>query len=104
MTMRDQILAAVKTVLAPGGSRKVRVTFKREETFAPTYLQAMAMQGVIKLENGYADLALIVAIRQSENWERDENRIFTVTLTDKYDENFFVGRMQRPLENIEAVA
>jgi len=98
--MKTQITQAVRTAL--GGSRKVKITFKREATIEVNYLLVMARSGIIQLNNG--DEMTFMAVSQSKDWGGDRNRTTTLTLTDQFDENWFVGRMDHALEKIEAVS
>lgn len=98
--MRTQITQAVLTAL--GGSREVKITFKREATVAQVaFLLGMASAGIIQLNE--QDEALLECVVLSKDWGGDRNRTTTLTLTDKFDKDWFVGRMERALEKIEVV-
>lgn len=99
--LRDQILQACRTAMQ--GSRKVKMTFIEEPEAIGyvAYLLGFSMRGMIELG---ADELVIRAIVASHDWDGDDNRTITVTLTDRFDEAEFASRFQHALEKIEAVS
>ena len=97
--MRAQIKEAVKTACT--GARKVRITFKRSATGDINYLLGMKRAGIVEFAHG--DEVVLMAVEMSGDWEHDENRVLVVTLTDTFDDEWFVGRMWRALDAIEVV-
>jgi len=95
--MREKIQQVVQTALA--GSRKVKVTFKRDATDSVGYLLGMARSGLFKFQNG-AEMNLMGVVA-SRTWCGDHNRTVTLQLTDQFDLDWFSGRLDRALENIE---
>lgn len=90
-TILDTIQAALR------GSRKIRMTFKQRSISDIAYL--LAMNGkIIKLSTG--DEMALLAVRMTNDWGADRNRTITITLTDNFDENWFVGRMERAVDKI----
>lgn len=86
---------------ALNGSRKVRITFKPSAEKADvTYLLGMKRNGIIAFQNPM-DEAVMMAVAQSGDWEHDDNLTLTITLTETFDADWFIGRMRRCLENIE---
>jgi len=98
--MKTQITQAVRVALV--GSHKVKVTFRREAIFEVSYLLGMAKSGIVQLNNGTETTLRVVA--QSRDWGDDQNRTATVTLMNQFDEDWFVERMYRALEKIEAIS
>lgn len=86
---------------AQQGSGKVEVIFKREAIGDLNYLFGMVRNGIIELDPG--DEMALMAVAQTGDWEGDHNRTVTITLTNKFDEEWFVGRMRRAVESISAV-
>lgn len=99
--MREQITSAIRRALQ--GTRKARVTFKREAgVLATASLLHMVDGGSISLtESGYMVLFAVVL---SGKWCGDRNRTYEVTLTSTFDENRFVNKMSSALEKIEVVS
>ena len=97
--MRTQIKDAIQKALQ--GSRQVKITFKREAINEVNYLLGLANSGIISLNS--ADAQLLKIIVHTRSWSVDSNRTLTVTLTPKFDEEWFVQRLWRALEKIEAV-
>lgn len=97
--MRAKITQAVQEALK--GSRKVKITFKRNAISDINYLLGMANSGIISLNN--ADAQVLAIVVRTRNWSVDSNRIVLVTLTAKFDEQWFVQRLWRALEKIETV-
>lgn len=99
--MREQITSAIRRALQ--GTRKARVTFKREAGVLDiASLLFMADGGSISLtEGGYM---VLLAVVLSGKWCGDRNRTYEVTLTSKFDENLFVSKMSTALEKIEVVS
>ena len=99
MPATQNIGEVVKT--AESGSRKVRITFKKSaEKTDVYYLLGMKRNGIIAFQNPM-DEAVMMAVAQSGDWEFDDNRTLTLTLTETFDADWFIGRMRRCLENIE---
>lgn len=86
---------------ASKGTRKIRITFKEEATICTDYLSEMSRRGSISLNNGVEKI--LMAVAQTGSWEGIYNRTILVTLTDKFDQNWFVNRMHRALNKIEVV-
>lgn len=100
--MKTQITEAVRMAL--GGSRKVKIAFKREATREVAYLLGMEHSGIIELDgNNGNDKINLMCVPGSGDWGDDSIRTTTVTLTDRFDEKWFVDRLDRALEKIEAV-
>jgi|APSaa5957512622_1039677.scaffolds.fasta_scaffold11997_3 hypothetical protein len=98
--IRDQILTATQTAIK--GSRKVRITFIPEGIGYVSYLQVFATNlGMIELGE---DELIILAIVASQQWDGDNNRTVTITLTDEFDITQFANRFQHALEKIEVVS
>jgi len=97
--MREQIAQAIQAALQ--GSRKVRIIFKRGATSDVKHLIAMARAGILSLGK---DLMNLEAVAVSGEWESGRNRTTVVTLTDTFDQEWFVGRMERALEKIKVVS
>lgn len=88
---------------AKNGSHKVRITFEKSaEKTDVYYLLGMKRNGIIAFQNPM-DEAVMMAVAQSGDWEHDDNRTLTLTLTETFDAEWFIGRMRRCLENIEVV-
>jgi hypothetical protein len=98
--MNTQILKqAIQEALK--GSRKVEITFRRDALSEVPFLLGMKNSGIISLNMG--DEHVLANALRTLDWGVDSNRTLTVTLTGKFDEDWFVGRMRRALEKIEAV-
>lgn len=97
--MRTKITQAVQTTLT--GSRKVRITFKRDAIGDITHLLAMNKNHVVALDQ--MDALVLQTVVQTRKWDVDSNRTVVVTLTDKFDEEWFVGRLWRALDKIEVI-
>lgn len=97
--MRTKIAQAIQIVLQ--GSRKVKITFKRDAISDVSYLLGMKSGCVIELVE--MDAKVLEVAVQTRNWGLDSNRIVVVTLTNKFDEKWFVQRLWRALEKIEVV-
>ncbi|NQT50149.1 hypothetical protein HQ571_05630 [Candidatus Kuenenbacteria bacterium] len=97
--MRQKIIDTVREALA--GSRKVKITFKMTATGDINYLLGMSEAGIIILNP--SDEMVMMAVSRSGDWDGDANRSLEVTLSYKFDEDWFVGRMYRALEKIEGV-
>jgi hypothetical protein len=98
--MYTQIKEAVQKALQ--GSRKVKITFRRDALSEVSYLLGMKNSGIISLNIG-DEHVLALALRTLD-WGVDSNRTLIVTLTGKFDEDWFTGRMRRALEKIEAAS
>lgn len=98
--MNDKITKAVEKALA--GSRKVKITFKREAAGEVSYLLGMLNSGIVSLNNSDDQMTLL-AVNQSRNWHSDRDRTVALTLTEKFDQEWFTSRMYRALEKIEFV-
>jgi hypothetical protein len=97
--MREKIQQAVQTALT--GSRKVKITFKRDATDSVGYLLGMGRSGLFKFMNNAE--GNLMAVAQSRNWGSDQNRSVTLELTPSFDLDWFSGRLDRALENIVAI-
>lgn len=97
--MRTKITQAVQE--AQKGSRKVKIIFKRDAIGDINYLLGMCRDGIISLND--SDSHVLWTILRERNWDVDSNRTVIVTLTAKFEEEWFVGRLWRALEKIEAV-
>ena len=97
--MREQILKAVQEALA--GSLEVRITFKETGKAGVVYLMGMVRNGIVSLSD--RDLLTLSAVAQTIDWDNAGDRTVIVTLTEKFDRDWFVGRMYRELEKIEIV-
>lgn len=87
---------------AQQGSRKVRVTFNKGAISELVYLRGMINSNIISID--LSDWAVLLAVMESRDWEYDDNRTTTITLTPGYDdggEDWFFGRMRRAIEKIE---
>ena len=101
--MKDQIKQMVRTALE--GSRKVKITFKREAIHEVAYLLGMERSGIIRLDgNNGNDKVNLMCVSMSRDWGHDSIRTAVVTLTDQFDENWFVSRLEHGLEKIEPVS
>ena len=97
--MRDMIAYAVNVALK--GSRKVKITFRRECVRDIPYLLGMIKAKVVEVDS--ATEMNLRAVLGSYNWGDDSNRTVTVVLAAGFDESWFASRLYRALENIEAV-
>lgn len=99
--MQDQIVKALEEALK--GKKQVKVTFKKEAIPDLQYLSGMIGGGYVSLSAD--DQKILGIVRFTNDWGRDHNRTMVITLTDHFDQDFFVGRMSRRnvLEKIEAI-
>jgi len=51
-----------------------------------------------------ADHGVLLAVSVTKDWGLDANRVVVLTVTEKFDEEFFIDRMKNRLEKIEAIA
>jgi hypothetical protein len=96
--MQPKIMEAIRNALE--GSRKVKITFKQEATFDLNYLLEMGRVGIISVEG---DKLLLMSIAHCGHWESNSNRTVVITLTEKFDPNWFINRMHKCLESIEVI-
>lgn len=97
--MEENIVrAVVKKALE--GSYMITITFKQDALDCIVHLLEMNRRRIISLNNG--DALIFMAIAEINNWVK-HNRTIMVTLTNKFDENFFVSRLHHALEKIEVV-
>ena len=89
----------VKKALA--GSRKMRITFKREAVDDVVYLCGMEQAGIIRTDKTTA--LVLSAVMASRSWSLDENRVVNLTLGENFKPEWFRGRMKDALEKIEAI-
>ena len=99
--MQEKIKLAVRTA-AVNGSHKVKITFKQKATKEVVYLLQMGWSGIVKLDDKNK-INLMRAV-ESGAWSHDDIRTTTVTLTEQFDESWFVGRLGHALEQIEAIS
>ena len=78
---------------------QILVRFRKEALPDLGYLETMARDGYIEMKPSVH--ALQRAVRSSGSWGRDENRDFTVTVTEKFSREFFEERMRRAIESLE---
>jgi len=97
--MSKQILAAIHEALT--GSRQIIVTFKFQATEEVNYLLDMVDRHLVALDIG--DRKVLELVAEARVWPGDHSRIFTVTLTKLFDEQWFVDRLGKALEKVEAV-
>lgn len=97
--MQEQIRQAVWKALE--GTHKVKITFKREAIGDIYFLLAMVSSGIVSLDNN--DKTAMMSVLQSRSWNGDRNRTVLVTLTEKFNQEWFTGRLFRALEKIELV-
>ena len=87
----------------PAGT-KLRFTYKPQYTQVVFYLAGMIDAGVISVDNPLAVKLLVYAIVESGDWAYDRNRTFEVQTTDKFDVDWFVGRVGSDVESFEVVS
>lgn len=95
----EQILQAI--TWARDGTRKMRLTFRKDALRDVSHLLGMISNKMIRIDPG--SQLILTAVLQSGRWDREENRIVVVTMTDTFDAEWFTDRMRRALEKIEAV-
>lgn len=98
----EQILQAITAArYGTNGTKRMRLTFKRDALTDVSYLLGMVNGKIIEITSG--DQLILTAVLQSRSWDRDQNRTVVVTMTDTFDAEWFTERMRRALEKIEAV-
>lgn len=101
VNMTDKIREAVKAARA-NGSNRIKITFGKDNTDDVYYLIGMANHGIVKISD--MDRLTLMAVHASQCWEQDRNRTLFVGIGEKYEDEWFVGRMARALVAVEAVA
>ncbi len=97
MTREEMI--AVADQAKPG--TKLRLTYDPQATGSLIYLKVFLQTGMITTD--IMTEAVIEAVRQSGDWEHDDNRSLTVVITAKCDMETFKYRTIRDLERLEVV-
>ncbi len=99
--MQQKIKQVLEEALA--GSRKVKITFK-QEVFSGNILYLLIMILNDEISMSRADRLMLRAIAEVRGWDPNNNdRAYMVTLTAKFDADWFCFRMHEALENIEVV-
>jgi len=86
---------AIKQALA--GERKLRITFKEQAMVDLNYLFGMENSGIVIVDP--SDKVVLDTVLATGDWEFDANRTMTVTLTETFDESWFLDRMERSVES-----
>lgn len=95
--MKERIKVAIQAAI-DSGSRKLRITYRRDAVQGLYALMAMVNAGMLIMSSG--DSAVAFAVVTTGDWEHDENRSFTVELTEKFQESTFITPMSLYLEKI----
>lgn len=98
--MQGKIETAVREAVR-NGSRKLRITYKRDAIHGLYALMAMVNAGMLIVSSGASAVAL--AVIAAGDWEHDDNRSFTVELTEKFRESTFIAPMSLYLDKIAFV-
>lgn len=98
--MKQKILQEIQKALL--GSRRVKVTFRRDAAYDVKDLLGLADCGTISLQETKKN-ELIAAATCSRKWKEHNNRTTVVMFTEHFREKWFVDRMHRALEKIEVV-
>lgn len=85
-----------------GAKAKLRLTFQKDATEDVMYLVGMVGR-ILKVER--MTHLVLLAIVQSQRWDRDSNRVVVVELLPEFwnQIEWFEGRLLRALEKIEIV-
>ncbi|MFH0853155.1 MAG: hypothetical protein V1853_02005 [bacterium] len=97
--MRDKIIAALTQALS--GSRKVSITFKPEALLYIGYLLVMIKAKTVQIDN--KDEIKLKAVLVSRKWNMNCPRTVTITLTDAFNQKWFIRRLGNALEAISVV-
>lgn len=81
---------------------RVKITFDKDCAFDVNYLIGMVEGGIVKVSQ--SDYAILLAVSASKDWGSERNRTVELELTDKFNEDWFVDRLARPLDKIEIVS
>ena len=82
-------------------SRKIKITIKKESIGEIVSLLGMEALGIIRIDR--RDIPTFMAVQMSIYWGHDNNRVATITLADRFDEDQFVTRMEGAIEKIQAI-
>lgn len=88
-------LSGVKT----GDALKLR--FHERAAADLIYVQAMNRAGIIKIDD--KDMILVMAIVASGDFAGDQNRNLTVTVGDRWDQEYFATHMRHALESLQTI-
>jgi hypothetical protein len=93
---------AVEVGKATNGSGVLRVTFKKFDGIeAVVYFLAMKSVGAIKMSD--ATTAILDAVMREQEWACKENCTVVFSLGEEFKLDFFIARMAKAIEKIEAV-
>lgn len=81
---------------------KVRIQFLEKGTSEIYYLVGMHRGGILKIDE--SDLAVLLVVARTGDWEFSENQVLIITITETWDPKWFSGRMIRPLGHIEILS
>ena len=95
--MKQKIQTAVKEAIK-NGTRKLLITYKRDAIQGLHALTALVNAGMLTMSSG--DWAVALSVIMTRDWEHDENRSFTVMLTEKFQDETFIAPMALYLEKI----
>jgi hypothetical protein len=96
---RKKILQILR--YAANSTREIEVTLKRESVRQVLPLLLMSHCGYIAIDSG--DQFVFMAAFKLNEWDGDENRTGALTLTDKFSESMFIGKLGNAIENIRVV-
>lgn len=95
--MKQKIQTAVEEAIK-NDMRKLRITYKRDAIQGLYALMALVNAGMLTMSSG--DSAVALSVIMTSDWEHDENRSFTVLLTEKFQDETFISPMALYLEKI----
>jgi hypothetical protein len=95
--MKQKIQMAVDEAIK-NGTRKLRITYRCDAIQGLYALRALVDAGMLTMSSG--DSAVALSVIMTRDWEHDENRSFTVLLTEKFQGETFVAPMALYLEKI----
>lgn len=95
--MSAKILVAAEEAIK-NGSRKLRIVYREDSIQGLLDLERLKTAGQIRMHP--TAIATAMAVRLSNDWEHDSNRIFVIELSEEFDMNWFVDKMSGNLENI----
>ena len=99
--MKKQIFCQViKKALRGGsyGSHKVKVIFKPDSINDIAHLLLMINSGSVSLTD--RDTQMLMDVVQLHKWNGDRDRAMIITLTDKFNEEWFFRKLRDAIENI----
>ena len=87
------------------GSGKVYVTFK-PEAMAEVYKDLLTLErrSIISFDKDEWKVLSLKFSMKTGDWESRQSRTITITLGNKFDVDWFVSLLHKPLEDIEVVS